>query len=179
MPELFSNQDINIKGHTGFGGFTSKPLPRKLRPVFISSPETMTKSFFDWRHGHMARGGHRLPKFSPRPAMPFPSTPCGRATLETALQLFQGLPACKAGGLRPSSTPLDTPRRTPMDWREYIETIGICEKWKGKLQSKTGRGPRLQTKGFGGKTPDPWCRPPNNKQKQNPRDLECSKKCRS
>jgi hypothetical protein len=33
------------------------------------------------------------------PAMPYPSTPCGRATLETAL---------------PSSTPLDTPRRMPM-----------------------------------------------------------------
>jgi hypothetical protein len=33
--------------------------------------------------------------------MPYPYTPCGRATLETAL--------------RPSSTPLDTPRHTPMD----------------------------------------------------------------
>jgi hypothetical protein len=35
--------------------------------------------------------------------MPNPSTPFGRATPETALRLF----------LRPSSTPLDNPRRTP------------------------------------------------------------------
>jgi hypothetical protein len=28
-------------------------------------------------HGRMARGGHGLPKVSPRPAMPYPSTPCG------------------------------------------------------------------------------------------------------
>jgi atrial natriuretic peptide receptor A len=29
------------------------------------------------RHGRMARGGHRLPKLLPGPAMPDPSTPCG------------------------------------------------------------------------------------------------------
>jgi hypothetical protein len=28
----------------------------------------------------MARGGHGLPKVSPKSAMPYPSTPCGRAT---------------------------------------------------------------------------------------------------
>jgi hypothetical protein len=43
-----------------------------------------------------------------------PSTPCGRVTPETALRLFQGWPAHRAGGVRPSSTPLDTLRRTPM-----------------------------------------------------------------
>jgi hypothetical protein len=47
-------------------------------------------------------------------AMPYLFTPCGWATPETALWLFWGWPACKAGGLRPSSTPLDTPRRTPV-----------------------------------------------------------------
>jgi hypothetical protein len=46
--------------------------------------------------------------------MPYPSTPCGRATPETAIRPFQGWPARRAGGLQPSSTPLDTPRRTPM-----------------------------------------------------------------
>jgi hypothetical protein len=31
----------------------------------------------------MARGGHGLPKVSPGPAMPYPSTPCGWSTTET------------------------------------------------------------------------------------------------
>jgi hypothetical protein len=63
-------------------------------------------------HGLMERGGHGLPKVSPRTAMPFSSTPCGRATPETALEPFQGWPACRASGLRSSSTPLDTSRHT-------------------------------------------------------------------
>jgi hypothetical protein len=40
------------------------------------------------------RGIHGLPKVSPGPAMPDPSSPC------------------RAGGLRPFSTPLNTPSRT-------------------------------------------------------------------
>jgi hypothetical protein len=60
----------------------------------------------------MARGGYELPKVSPGPAMPNPSMPCGRATPETTLQPFLEFPAHRAGGLRPSSTLLDTPRRT-------------------------------------------------------------------
>jgi hypothetical protein len=55
------------------------------------------------------------PKVSPGPAMPYPSTPYRRTTPETALQPFQGWPAYTAGSLRPSSTSLDTPRRTPID----------------------------------------------------------------
>jgi hypothetical protein len=61
-------------------------------------------------HGRMARDCHGLPKVSPRLTMPYPSMPCP----ETALWPFQGWPACRAGNLRPSSTPLDIPRRTPM-----------------------------------------------------------------
>jgi hypothetical protein len=45
--------------------------------------------------------------------MPYPSTLYGRATSEKAIQLFPGSPAHRADGLRLSSTPLDTPRRTP------------------------------------------------------------------
>jgi hypothetical protein len=41
------------------------------------------------RHGRKARGGYGLPKVSLGPTMPNPSTPCGRATPETALQPFQ------------------------------------------------------------------------------------------
>jgi hypothetical protein len=58
------------------------------------------------------RGIHRLPKVSPRPAQPDPYTPCGRATPQTALRPFGGWPAHRAGGLRLSSSPLDTPSRT-------------------------------------------------------------------
>jgi hypothetical protein len=60
----------------------------------------------------MARGIHGLPKVSAGPAMPNPSTPSGRATPKTALRPFRGWPARRMGGLKPSSTPLDTPRRT-------------------------------------------------------------------
>jgi hypothetical protein len=63
-------------------------------------------------HGRMARGRHGLPKDSPGPAMPDPSMPCGRTTLEIALRPFLGWPAAQ----RPSSTLLDTPRRTPMSF---------------------------------------------------------------
>jgi hypothetical protein len=66
-------------------------------------------------HGCMARGGHGIPKVLPGPALPYPSTPCGGATPEMALWLFQGFPAHMAGGLRPYFTPLDTPCRTRME----------------------------------------------------------------
>ena len=61
-------------------------------------------------HRRMARGGHVLPKVSPGPALPDPSTPCGRATPKTALQLFLRWPARRAGGLPPSSILLNTQR---------------------------------------------------------------------
>jgi hypothetical protein len=65
-------------------------------------------------HRRMERGGHGLPKVSLGPAMPDPSMPCWRATPETALRPFQGWPARRTGGLRLSSTPMDTLCRTPM-----------------------------------------------------------------
>jgi hypothetical protein len=55
--------------------------------------------------------------------MPFPSMPCGQAGPEMVLWLFQGWPARKTGGLRPSSTPLATPRRTPMIFCEILHLI--------------------------------------------------------
>jgi hypothetical protein len=39
-------------------------------------------------HGRMARGGHGLSKVSLWPAMPYPFTPCGRITPETACSLL-------------------------------------------------------------------------------------------
>jgi hypothetical protein len=69
---------------------------------------------FDSIHGRMVKGGLGITKVSPGPAMPYPSMPCGQATSETALWLSQEWPAHRAGSLRLSSTPLDTPRRRPV-----------------------------------------------------------------
>jgi hypothetical protein len=71
----------------------------------------------------MAWGGHGFPKVSLGSAMPDPSTPCGWAIPETALWPFQGWPACKADGLRLSSTPMDTPRRTPLN---LLRRADVC-----------------------------------------------------
>ena len=65
-------------------------------------------------YGRTARGGHELPKVSPRPSIFYPSPPCRQATPETALQPFQGWPTCKGGGLQASPTLSDTLRRTPL-----------------------------------------------------------------
>jgi hypothetical protein len=62
----------------------------------------------------MARDGHGLPEISRGPAIPNPSMPCGQATPEATLQPFQGWPTYRAGGLRLSSTFLDTTRRPLM-----------------------------------------------------------------
>jgi hypothetical protein len=67
------------------------------------------------KHRRMARGGHGLPKVSPRPAMLYSSMPCSQATPETNLWPFQTWRARRVGGQRPSSTPLDNPRRTCMN----------------------------------------------------------------
>jgi hypothetical protein len=81
-------------------------------------------------HGRMARGGHGLPKVSPGPAMPYPSTPCRRTTYETALRLFQGWPAHRAGSLWPFSAPLDTP------CCDLDTSFGLChfpqKSWEGR-----------------------------------------------
>jgi hypothetical protein len=64
------------------------------------------------RQARTGRGIHGLPKVSYGPAMSNPNTPCGRATLQTALRLFGGWPAHRVGGLQPSSSPLNTPSHT-------------------------------------------------------------------
>jgi hypothetical protein len=84
-------------------------------------------------NGRKAGGGHGLPKISPKLAMPYTSTPCGRATPETALQSFQVSPTHRAGGLWPSSTPLDTPRVTSM----FCATE-VAAKWHPRLQLTKG-----------------------------------------
>jgi hypothetical protein len=96
-------------------------------------------------HGRMARGGYGLPKVSPGPAMLDPSTPCGQATPERALQPFQGWPARRAGGLRLSSTLLDTARRTAMVGSQLTRLSPNMEMRNTKRASATvptGTGPR-------------------------------------
>jgi hypothetical protein len=78
--------------------------------------------FFHSRQACLARGLHGLPRVSPGPALRNPSTPCRRATPETAFRPFRGWPAHRAGGLRPSDTPLDTPRRTSLIRRSRDES---------------------------------------------------------
>jgi hypothetical protein len=62
--------------------------------------------------GPYGRGIHGRTKVLCGPAKPDPYTLCGRATPQTALRPFGGWPARRACGLRPSSSPLDTPSRT-------------------------------------------------------------------
>jgi hypothetical protein len=84
-----------------------RPAPsRFIKDLYFSD---LILSFHQAR---MARGIRGLSKVSPGPAQPDPSMPCGQATPETASQLFRVWPIRRAGGLRPSSIPLDTPRRT-------------------------------------------------------------------
>jgi hypothetical protein len=97
-----------------------KPEPQFSNDVYRSS-----NLGHQW-HGLMARGGHGLPKVSLRPAMFYPSMPCGRATPEAVLQPFLGWPVLRAGGVWLSSIPLDTPCPTPM-----VSLVG--QNWDGVL----------------------------------------------
>jgi hypothetical protein len=63
----------------------------------------MSYAYISFVHKRMAWGGHGLPKTSLGPAMPYPSSPSGWATPETALQPFQGWATC--GRLLPLWTP--------------------------------------------------------------------------
>jgi hypothetical protein len=75
-------------------------------------------------HKRMSGDGHGHPKVSLQPIMPDHSRACGWATLETAFRSFQGCPASRASGLWPSSTPFDTPCRTPMVSHQIRFTVG-------------------------------------------------------
>jgi hypothetical protein len=67
-----------------------------ILPLICKRGTSLTKKSYvgEW-HGCKARGGHGLPKASPRPAMPYRS----KSNSKTALQPFQGWPACRGGPL--------------------------------------------------------------------------------
>jgi hypothetical protein len=94
---------------------TASPPPALRTPTYCApsppaSCQAPQKQFFS--HGRVARGHHGLLKVLPGPIMPDPSTSWGQPTPETSLQPFLGWPTHMADGLWPSSTLLNTPRRT-------------------------------------------------------------------
>jgi hypothetical protein len=93
-------------------------LAKKLVPkLAVSHPKMCRNTYIcvkSWKHGRMARGGHELPKVSPGPAIPYPSTHCSRVILETPYGCFMGGPPLRAGNLLSTFTTLDTPRHMPM-----------------------------------------------------------------
>jgi hypothetical protein len=86
-------------------GPSSPPHPHSTFHAPRSTPPSPSQTYASSIHRRMERGGYGLPKVFTRPAMPYPSTPCRRATPETAH---------RAVGLRLSSFLLDTPRHTPL-----------------------------------------------------------------
>jgi hypothetical protein len=87
----------------------------EVNPIFDIFWITVRRFCEKWNHDTIGvcqavASGHGLPKVLHRPAMPDPFTPCGRAISETASRPFQGWPTHRAGGLQPSSIPLETPR---------------------------------------------------------------------
>jgi hypothetical protein len=74
--------------------------------------------------------------------------PYGRATPETVLQLIQGSAACRAGNLRPFSTPSDIPRRTPMHTRFTDYTFLEMKKRTFTKNAQTLFHSRFKNKNF-------------------------------
>jgi hypothetical protein len=68
------------------------------------------------KQGRISRGIHRLPRVSLGPTMPNPSKPCERPPLKQPYGRFRG------GRL---STPLDTPRRTPLNISRNVTIDGV------------------------------------------------------
>jgi hypothetical protein len=76
-------------------------------------------------HRRMARGDHGLPNVSAGHAILYPSTPCERATPETASWLFQGWPAavfCPFGHTRPCAYAGEDERKMNYDCSEFTNS---------------------------------------------------------
>jgi hypothetical protein len=111
--------------------------------IITGELEMISCNLLHFDHKRMARGGHGLPKVSLGPAMPYPNTPCGLATSETALRLFQGWPVYRAGGLQPSYYPLGHPTPYASDFDPRASTLErgqrIMQTNKKGKQLLTGR----------------------------------------
>jgi hypothetical protein len=114
--ELIQKQDLS-NANKICPTLTRFVMPDLLNQILLRNCVNRSPFFPDpslFYHRRMTRGGHGLPKVSPRPAMPYTFTLCGQATPEMTLRPFERWPAHRATGLGPSSTPMETPRRTPM-----------------------------------------------------------------
>jgi hypothetical protein len=80
-------------------------------------------------------GGQGLPKISFGPAMPNLSMPCGWATPETALQSFQGWPACK--GERPAA--VFYPFGHPTLCAYAVRQTGESGRWESIIERKSSK----------------------------------------
>jgi hypothetical protein len=79
------------------------------------------------RHGRVARDGHGLLKVSLGPAMPNPSTPCGRSTPETAVFQPLGHPHAVRLCAPHSTTRSQETRFIRGEWQTAIWIIIKCE----------------------------------------------------
>jgi hypothetical protein len=66
--------------------------------------------------------------------MPYPSTPCRLATPETALRPFQGWPARRVGGLRPSVDLFGPPMPYAMKVCSSADVVGIVPGGRGVIR---------------------------------------------
>jgi hypothetical protein len=72
-----------------------KSAPKLAPKLALNHPKSCRNTYLRVKsliHGCMARGGYGFPKVSPRPAMPYQSTPGGQATTETPYGCFRGGP---------------------------------------------------------------------------------------
>jgi hypothetical protein len=150
------NQHSYVMRWEGFGlgdddfFFPSPPLitsftdmRHRLRMTTIAVVEFCLSATLSYQvlspwQGRMARGGHRLPKVSPGPTMPKPSTFCGQADPKTALRSVFLWPIHRLCGMRLFSTPLDTLRRMGLYvsqilhiWSNFGSVRNFpCQTWK-------------------------------------------------
>jgi hypothetical protein len=88
-------------------------------PYFTGGPDGLVRyCYFIPKHWRMASAAHGLPKVLLGPAMPNPSTPCGRTPLKP-LTAVSVVAVRTDGVLRPSCTSMVTPNRMPLFQRTH------------------------------------------------------------
>jgi hypothetical protein len=104
-------------------------------------------------HGRMARDGRGLPKVSLGSAMPFPIAPYRQTPLKQPYDCVRlsVVAARSVGHLWPSSTPLDTPRYTPLPFtfKESLVSGRLPDSVEGPRPLRLGDG--IQNPQRGGK----------------------------
>jgi hypothetical protein len=87
MPHLL--EEANLRSRIVTMKLRGGKISRRSKVLEVRLREMHEQQYkHDADHERTATGGHGLPIVSPGPAIPYPSTPCGRATPETALWPF-------------------------------------------------------------------------------------------